>query len=186
MAIKIISETPVAMSELREELKKVRERDQELNFRAQKMEDYLNSLSMISLSKAKELMKKIEDLGIPRFKQEHMVKIADILPESPEEVKSVLSAYPITVTNENLKKIAETIKPYAEEARKELKKQSAKEEKERKEAAESAEQEESAESGDEGGNKGEEEEGKSGETPAESAEKEEATSEEEISEEKKE
>ncbi|MBU0535994.1 MAG: hypothetical protein KKE20_03450 [Nanoarchaeota archaeon] len=138
---KTISETPITMAELKEELKKIRSRDSELNFRAQKTEDYLNLFVGLSQAQAKELYGKIEKLNIPRFKPEHISKIVDILPSSVEEAKIVLSAYPITITNDNLKKIVDIVLPYIEMSKKEVKKQEAALDKIRKEEENKAESE---------------------------------------------
>jgi DNA-directed RNA polymerase subunit F len=108
----IISETPILMAELKEELKKMKKKDEEQNFRAEKTEEYLNQFTLLSSAKAKELREKIEKLKVPRLKEEHIIKMIDLLPKSPEEVKSILQGYTITITNENLKKIAEVIKEF--------------------------------------------------------------------------
>ena len=62
-----------------------------------------------------------------------------MLPQTLEEAKLVLSAYPITVTNENLKKIAEVVSPFIDLDRKEVKKQEAQREKEAAAAEKAAE-----------------------------------------------
>lgn len=118
MAMKIISEKPITMAELKQDIQKIKERDKELNFRAQKTEEYLNMFVDISPEKAKELGEKIEKLNIPRFKHEHIAKIIDTMPQSADELKSVLSAYPLTVTNENLKKIADIVSHYLPKSKK--------------------------------------------------------------------
>lgn len=112
MAVKLISETPITMAELKEDLKKIKERDKELNFRANKTEEYLNMFSTLDADKARELSDKIKKLDIPRLKDEHITKIVDLLPVSAEEVKSILQGYTVTVNNDNLKKIAETVADY--------------------------------------------------------------------------
>lgn len=100
------------MAELKEELKKIRKRDEELNFRAEKTEEYLNQFEVLKEKEAKELIKKLEALDIPRLKPEHMAKLVDILPMTPEEVKMVLQGYTVTVTKENMKKIADAIQEF--------------------------------------------------------------------------
>ena len=112
MAVKLISETPITMAELKEDLKKIKERDKELNFRANKTEEYLNMFSTLDADKARELMGKIKKLDIPRLKDEHITKIVDLLPVSADEVKSIIQGYTVTVNNDNLKKISETVADY--------------------------------------------------------------------------
>jgi DNA-directed RNA polymerase subunit F len=106
---KVTSETPITMAELKESLDKIRKRDNALNFRAEKTEEYLQNFVTLSEKEAKDLYKKIEALDVPRLRPEHIVKIIDILPASPEEVKLVLQGYTITVTKENLKRISDAI-----------------------------------------------------------------------------
>ena len=141
MAAKIISETPITMIELKEDLKKIKDRDKELNFRAQKTEEYLKIFVGLKPEHAKDIRDKIEKLNIPRLKADHITKIIDVLPQTLEEAKLVLSAYPITVTNENLKKIAEVVSPFIDLDRKEVKKQEAQREKEAAAAEKAAEAE---------------------------------------------
>ncbi|MFC1723023.1 hypothetical protein ACFL0V_02710 [Nanoarchaeota archaeon] len=105
----IIEEKPVPMAELKKELKKIKKRDEELNFRAEKTEEYLQQFNILNDKETKALYKKIEKLEIPRLKPEHIVKLVDILPTSADEVKTILQGYTITVSKDNLKKIADVI-----------------------------------------------------------------------------
>ncbi|MBU0461544.1 MAG: hypothetical protein KJ574_03075 [Nanoarchaeota archaeon] len=108
----IIKETPITMAELREQLKAIKKRDEEFSFRAGKTDEYLNHFVTLKLKEAEELINKIKALDIPRLKEEHIAKIVDLLPDHLEEVKSVLQGYTITVTKENLKKIADVVSEY--------------------------------------------------------------------------
>lgn len=107
MTFQVISEKPVSMAQLKEELEKIKKRDKELNFRAARTEEYLQHFTIPK--NAEGLAKKIEELKISRLKEEHISKIVDIMPKTIEELKAVLQAYTLTVNNENLKKIIETI-----------------------------------------------------------------------------
>ena len=69
----IMSETPVTMAKLSEELEKIKKRDKELNFRAAKTEEYLNQF--VKAKKADELVEKINKLNIPRLREQQITKI---------------------------------------------------------------------------------------------------------------
>ncbi|MEM4264093.1 MAG: hypothetical protein QW666_04355 [Candidatus Woesearchaeota archaeon] len=112
MKSKILNETPVSAAEIKEELKKIKDRDKELNFRAQKTEDYLNQMVQLDAKKAKELKEKLEKLNIPRIKEQHIAKILDIMPTTDKDVTVVLQGYAITITKENAKKIADVVAEY--------------------------------------------------------------------------
>ncbi|MBI4141912.1 hypothetical protein HY484_03235 [Candidatus Woesearchaeota archaeon] len=109
MKFKVISETPVGLHEVKEELLRVKSRDNELSFRAQKTVDYLEQVVSIAPAKLKELLQKLAKLEVPRLKEQHLLKLVDVLPTTQKDVKTVLQGYAVTVTNDNLKKIAETI-----------------------------------------------------------------------------
>ena len=108
-----ISETePVNLNEVKEELEEIKKRDKELNFRAQKTLEYAQQVAKLGKEKADELKKKLEGLKISRLKEIHIQKIIDILPTREEDVKVVLQGYNITLTKENYKKIADTVKGF--------------------------------------------------------------------------
>lgn len=108
----ILSEKPVTMFEVKDELTKIQKKNGELNFRANKTHAYLQEFAKLSGKKAKELFEAIVALDVPRLKEEHIVKIVDTMPKYAEEVKSLLSGYTITITTENAKKIADTVSEY--------------------------------------------------------------------------
>ncbi len=108
--IEIISEKPISMDELKEELEKIKKRDGELNFRAGKTEEYLQHF--VSSKDYKDLSKKIEALNIPRFKEQYITKIIDLMPVNLEDLKSILKAYTVTISDVNLKKIVDIINEF--------------------------------------------------------------------------
>ncbi len=113
MEPQIISQTPISMAGLRQEIEKIKKRDKEPSIRITKMEDYLNSFPHLSPAKEKELVERLVKLEVPRMKEEHSYKIADTLPKSVEHLKVVLQGYVLSVSNENLKKIADVVKEVA-------------------------------------------------------------------------
>jgi len=109
MKANIISETTISQTEVKETLKDIKERDGELSFRAQKTFDYLEQFVLLSKKKAEELFKKLQVLEVPRLKDAYVWKLVDTLPKDPKDIKTVLQGYALTVSNENLKKIGDTI-----------------------------------------------------------------------------
>jgi DNA-directed RNA polymerase subunit F len=105
----IVSETPVSMHDLKEELVKIKKRDKELNYRATKVEEYLNQFVHLKNKQYTEIKEKIEKLQVPRLRELHIYKILDVMPANIEELKTILQGYTITVSNENLKKIVDII-----------------------------------------------------------------------------
>lgn len=105
----ILNEEPVTMVEIKEELRKIKKRDTDLNFRSNKTDEYIKQFVHLSSKDAVELEKKLVGLEIPRLKDVHIKKIIDLMPKTQEELKGILSAYTVTVNNDNLKKITETV-----------------------------------------------------------------------------
>ena len=109
---KILSQNPINSAELHAEMKRIKKRDKELGFRAQKTVDYLESLGTLDAKKAKELMGKLLGLKVPRLRDMHFHKIIDLMPLTGKDVKIALQGYNVTVSQENCKKIADTVTDY--------------------------------------------------------------------------
>jgi len=112
---KIIEHEAVTMAYLKEELKKIKERDTELSFRGQKTEEYLDQISVLKQKNSEELFQKIKKMDVPRLKEEHIRKIIDVLPMNINELKMVMQGYAITVTAENLTKIQKAVEDFSPE-----------------------------------------------------------------------
>lgn len=108
----IISEAPINIYQLKKELERIKKRDNELNFRANRTDDYLNQIA--SLKNADELFDRIMKLNIPRLRDLHVNKIIDISPTTVNELKVVLQGYTITLNNESMKKIVDAINEFLE------------------------------------------------------------------------
>ena len=112
MVERVISEQPITMTELKTELEKIRKRDKELNFRANKTVDYLNQFKLLDQKKVDELSKKIDDIKVPRMKEDLKTNIVNLLPRNVNDLKLILQGYSVSVTNDNIKKIVDTIQSY--------------------------------------------------------------------------
>ena len=110
--MQIVSETSMSMYQLKKELEKIKKRDSELNFRANRTEEYLHQIA--TLKNSEELFEKIMKLNIPRLKEQHIHKIIDVAPTTVNDLKVVLQGYTITLNNESMKKIVDTINEFLE------------------------------------------------------------------------
>ncbi len=109
MTRQVLTEVPTNGSAVKHVLEKIQEHDKELTFRAQRTLEHLQAITTLSPKKAKELEDALAKLDIPRMKESHIHKIIDILPVTQEDVKLILQGTALTVTNENCKKIADTV-----------------------------------------------------------------------------
>jgi len=109
MKIKIVEESPLSFSQVKDVLEASKKKEGELNFRAAKTHEYLESLTVLTAKETKKLADALNALQIPRLKDIHVAKLIDCLPQSEADVRFVLQAYTITVSQENRKKIADEI-----------------------------------------------------------------------------
>lgn len=98
-----INEEAITLAETKNILENIKKRDEEFGFRSGRTYEYLTSIDIKNEKKAQEMKQKIEELNIPRLKEEQIVKIVDLMPHSLDELKVILQG--VTITNENLKKI---------------------------------------------------------------------------------
>jgi DNA-directed RNA polymerase subunit F len=110
---KILSETPVSMYDIKQELTKIKKRDTELNIRTTKTEEYLKNFAVLSQGDIDELTKELVALNVPRLKEQHICKIIDVLPEAEEELKVVLQGYALAISKDNTKKICDAVAKYS-------------------------------------------------------------------------
>ena len=108
--MKIISETPTNMYELKKELEQVKKRNKELDFRETKTEEYLNQVA--THKNADQLFDKLTKLNIPRLKEHQIHKIIDIMPTTVKDLQILLQAYVTTINKEGLKKIVDVINDF--------------------------------------------------------------------------
>jgi len=110
--LKIIEEKPINMSQLKDEIKSITKRDEELGFRTAKVAEQLEVVKIVKEKDADEIFAKLEKLNVPRIKDIHIHKIIDLMPTSMIELKNIVTGYALTVTNDNLDKILAVISEY--------------------------------------------------------------------------
>jgi len=110
MEVKIIEERALTMSETKEKLQSLKKRDKELNFRANKVNEYLDGFPDLKDKKLKEIIEKINGLNIGRIRDKHIAKIIDLMPDNIDILKAIFSGENITLKQEDLAKILEVIR----------------------------------------------------------------------------
>ena|SRR3989344_6250115 len=108
--INVICEKPITAVELKERLMNISKRGIELKDKAAKVKGYLDALVDVKLQKMEELKKKIGELNISRLKERHIVKIIDIMPQDMDSLKVLFIGENITVKQEDMQKILDSIK----------------------------------------------------------------------------
>jgi DNA-directed RNA polymerase subunit F len=105
----ILSEKPITMAQVKEELERIKKRDKELSYRSLRTDEYLNLFVHKNSQKLYENLKKLD---IPRLKEEHITKIVDLMPYNQDDLKNILQAYTLTLTKESIAKIIEEVEKH--------------------------------------------------------------------------
>ncbi|MFH1174894.1 MAG: hypothetical protein V1725_07190 [archaeon] len=105
----VLEEKPLGMSQVKELLKDIKKRDEELTFRGMKTEEYLQLFPVLKEKDAEELFAKLKKLNIPRLKDEYILKIIDILPRDANDVKNILTSYNLNISSEHITKIVDLV-----------------------------------------------------------------------------
>lgn len=110
----IISEEILTLGEVRdmlEEVKKERETEsKELGYELRKAISHAEIFSRLDAKKSRELMDEL--LKLEKMKPEIAVRIADILPMSNDEIRSIYAKERYTLSEPELKQILELVTKY--------------------------------------------------------------------------
>ncbi|MDP7323776.1 MAG: hypothetical protein QF632_03385 [Candidatus Woesearchaeota archaeon] len=105
----LVEERPVTMGTLRKELESIQSKYKELNFRSARTLEHLQEFLTEKEKTLSDLQEKLQKLDIPRLKEEYICKIVDLLPKTVDDLKVIMQGYTVTVNNDNLKKIVDTV-----------------------------------------------------------------------------
>ncbi len=110
----IISEELLTLPEVRELLEQIKEErekeDKELGYELRKAMTHAELFSRIDPKKSRELVEAL--LKLEKMKPEIASRIADILPFSNDEIRSIYAKERYTLTEQELKQILELVTTY--------------------------------------------------------------------------
>ena len=93
---------PISMAEAMEYVKDAEEGSET------DVKGFIKKFAKLTPAKAKELRKKIEELELMKVKEEHLVKVIDLLPETPDELNKIFVE--VSLDEEESKKIIDVVK----------------------------------------------------------------------------
>ncbi len=106
-----IEERPIGISEVKEILAVVEDRDTTLGYRSTRTKDFIEGLAtVLSTKKREELHKKLTALSLTRLREEHIIKIIDFCPGTVGDLKTVLQAYPLSMPKTDQEAIVQVVK----------------------------------------------------------------------------
>src|SRR3989344_4782938 len=104
-----LSETPLALAEVKAILQSVEKRDESLNFLSNKAKEQQEVFATLSKGKKDELYSTLTGLNLTRLKEEHYCKIIDFLPQNLEELKVILQSYPLSLSKKDQESIVAAV-----------------------------------------------------------------------------
>ena len=101
---------PVSISEVKNILKKVEKDRKELLYEQKIALEHAHKFAKLSVKKTEELIKELIKLEF--LHEIHAYKIADILPSTEDDVKTIFAKERITLSENDIKKILELVSKY--------------------------------------------------------------------------
>ena len=98
----------ITISETKEILKEVKRQ----NYVQKQALEYASKFSKLSATKAKKLIDELLESGIPRIKDRHLVKLADLMPNTHDELRAIFAKEEIALTKQDMDKVLEILKKY--------------------------------------------------------------------------
>ncbi len=109
-AAKLVESKPVTLTQVKAALDEIQKRDTELGYRSTKVKDFLETFPpVLSIKRKEDLYKKIDALGLTRIREEQIVKIIDFLPQTADDLRVVLAAYPLSLPKKDQDAIVSVI-----------------------------------------------------------------------------
>ncbi|NIM47557.1 MAG: DNA-directed RNA polymerase subunit F [Candidatus Aenigmarchaeota archaeon] len=108
--MKVIKVKPTGMSEAKK-IMLSREKKKELSYEQKLALDHLNKFSKISASDAKKFLEELSQ--VLRMSDETMVKILDLTPKTPDELRMIFAREKFSLKDKEIKKILEIVKKYS-------------------------------------------------------------------------
>lgn len=100
----------VSLAEVKKILSAVEKEREELQYEQRIALEHANKFARLSMAKTKQLIKDLEKIDV--IATHHAYKIADILPQTADDVKTIFAKERISLKDDIIKKIIETIQQY--------------------------------------------------------------------------
>ncbi len=101
---------PVSISEAKKTLTKLSKERKELNYEQKIALEHAQMFAKLPVTKVNAMIKELQ--GIEFIQEKHACKIADILPTTGDEVKTIFAKERITIDEKDIKKILEIVEKY--------------------------------------------------------------------------
>ena len=104
---------PISLSEVKNILRKISKEREELLYEQKIAFEHAQKFAKLTVKKTENMVKELKSLNFLR--DIHAYKIADILPTTEDDVKTILAKERITAGEKEIKKILEIVNKYSNE-----------------------------------------------------------------------
>ena len=101
---------PVSISEVKNILKKVEKERKELLYEQKIALEHSQKFAKLPIKKVEELIKELSELNF--LEEIHAYKIADLLPQTEDDIKTIFAKERITIGETEVKKILDLVRKY--------------------------------------------------------------------------
>jgi len=102
---------PVSISEVKSILKKIEKDREELLYEQKIALEHAHKFAKLNLKSSKELIKELSKLEF--LKEIHIYKIADLLPSTIDDIKTIFAKERINLNEKEIKQILDIVKKYS-------------------------------------------------------------------------
>lgn len=110
MIKRVIEESPLSLAEVKEILERY-EGEENLSYEIRRAIEHSKKFAKLSKEDARKLIEEL--MQLEKMRGDIAVKIADILPLSPTEVRAIYAKERYSLNDEDIKKILEIVSKYA-------------------------------------------------------------------------
>lgn len=75
------------------------------------LKGFISKFTKLSPAQAKDMRKKLEELNLMKLNEKHIVKVIDLLPQTPEEINKIF--VDVSLDEEEMQKITNVVKEFA-------------------------------------------------------------------------
>jgi DNA-directed RNA polymerase subunit F len=102
---------PVSLSEVKNILTKISKDREELIYEQKIALEHAQKFAKLPVKKTEEIIKELSKLDF--LQQNHVYKIADILPKTPDDIKTIFAKERLSLGENEIKKILEIVSKYS-------------------------------------------------------------------------
>lgn len=104
---------PVSLAEVKNILKKISKEREEMLYEQKIALEHAQRFAKLPLKKIENMIKELEKIDV--LDEKHVYKIADLLPKTVDDIKTIFAKERLSVSDNDIKKILDIVEKYSKE-----------------------------------------------------------------------